>query len=92
MGQTIAWTGGTADSYVTFLGSNNNNATFACNAPAEAGQFTIPEAVWKAIFGANPGTITAQIDTFPQPFSAPGLDVGYIVGSATVTSAGIASP
>ena len=92
LGQTFTWTGGTADSYITFLGSNNNNATFVCNAPAAAGTFTIPEAVWKAMFGASNGYVRAQINAFPEPFSATGLDAGYVVGSVTPAFVGIVYP
>ncbi|MGC9945406.1 MAG: hypothetical protein ABSF64_03325 [Bryobacteraceae bacterium] len=79
-GQTITWTGGSAAEFVTILG-NNPNGSFACNAPATAGQFTIPPSVLVPLRNAGSGgTLLIQVSTYPQPVSAPGLDAGYVFG------------
>ncbi len=92
-GQTITWTGGTDKEFVTFSGTNGYTG-FTCNAPASAGQFTIPPAALVPLATANTGiwpsgssgasaTFAIQVTTYAQPFTAPGLDIGYVYGSAT---------
>ena len=81
-GQTITWTGGSAGEFVTILGINGNG-NFACNAPAAAGQFTIPPEVLVPLGNAGPGgSLLVQVSAYPQPVSAPGLDAGYVFGFA----------
>jgi hypothetical protein len=78
-GQTITWTGGASGEFVTISGSNPY-ASFACNAPATAGQFTIPSYVLAPMGSAGiAGTLTVQVSTYPQPVSATGLDAALIL-------------
>ena len=107
LGQTITWTGGDAVSYITISGNNCRSgsgiwgsvcyASFTCNVPSSAGQFTIPAEILRPLAlttapatGLKPtsssGTITIQVNTYPQPFSAPGLDAGYALGLITPVS------
>ena len=81
-GQTVTWTGGTAGEFVTVSGSNGY-AGFTCNAAATDGQFTIPPSVLVplATTGSS-GTLSVRVATYPQPVTAPGLDVAYIFGFA----------
>jgi hypothetical protein len=61
----------------------NGNGNFACNAPAAAGQFTIPPEVLVPLGNAGPGgSLLVQVSAYPQPISAPGLDAGFVFGFA----------
>jgi len=79
-GQTINWTGGSSNQYITISGSAANTG-FLCNAPSAAGTFTIPPAVLVPLSGG--GALSVQISTYPQPIAIPGIDAAYIFGYAT---------
>ncbi len=86
-GQTVTWTGGANDSYVSISGTSSTDtvsASFTCNAPAAAGQFTIPVYVLEAL---PPGSVSALLMpaslqvanlTTPQTFSAAGILAGSV--------------
>jgi uncharacterized protein (TIGR03437 family) len=82
-GQTVNWTGGSTDKYITIAGTNGS-ASFVCNAPASAGTFTIPPSVLLPLSGA--GTLSVRIATYPQPVTIPGLDAAYIFAYVTPLS------
>jgi uncharacterized protein (TIGR03437 family) len=77
-GQTITWTGGASGQFVTISGSSPY-ASFACNAPATTGQFTIPSYVLVPM-GSAAGTLTVQVSAYPQSVSATGLDAAFLFG------------
>jgi uncharacterized protein (TIGR03437 family) len=80
-GQNIAWTGGAAGSYVSITGSSSAAsaiASFTCNAPAGAGQFTVPPYVLLALPAGNNGTLQVQNITTPQTFTASGLNTASV--------------
>lgn len=92
-GQTVTWTGGANNEFVTISGTNGYTG-FACNAPASAGQFTIPPealvplatantTMWPSGSSAAYATFALQVTTYPKPFTASGVDIGYVYGSAT---------
>ena len=82
-GQTINWTGGSANQYITFSGTAGH-ASFICNAPSAAGTFTIPPAVLVPRSGS--GSLSVQITTYPQTITIPGIDAAYILGYVTPLS------
>jgi uncharacterized protein (TIGR03437 family) len=94
-GVTVQWSGGGANSFVQISGSSattNNNqpvgAFFNCVAPASAGQFTVPASVLQSLPAASSGaTLTVTNYTYPQTFTAPGLDLGLINAYQAFTSA-----
>jgi len=88
-GQTVTWTGGTAGEFVTVSGSNGY-AGFTCNVAATDGQFTIPSSVLVplATTGSS-GTLSVRVATYPQPVTAPGLDVAYVFGFAVPLSVNV---
>ncbi len=92
----LTWTGGDPNSYVIIEGFSINpspavsgsvGAFFLCVAPTAPGSFTIPPSVLLSLpatgatqtsFGAlYLGSIAA-----PQPFTAPGIDFGYVYSSS----------
>ncbi|MGO9229170.1 MAG: hypothetical protein ACLQKA_08160 [Bryobacteraceae bacterium] len=84
-GLTITWTGGAPGEFVTISGTSQN-ASFTCNAAATDGQFTIPPSVLVPMvtthLSSATGSLMIRVSTYPQIISAPGLDVGYVLGSA----------
>lgn len=88
-GITFNWTGGAANSYIQIQGGNSTDNTgtvgvsFNCNAPASAGTFTIPPSVLLTLppgdFSNSEWNFTAY--TPYGPFSASGLNLGYIQAS-----------
>jgi hypothetical protein len=81
-GQTITWTGGAPGQFVTVSGSNAF-AGFTCNVAATDGQFTIPPSVLVPLAtSGSSGTLSLRVATYPQPVTAPGLDVAYVFGFA----------
>ncbi len=94
-GQTITWTGGDATGSVLILGFSTVSGAgagreFLCVAPASAGTFTVPPAVLlslAATVGSPSGTSAASVTGLlgvgfekANPFTAPGIDQGTIVG------------
>jgi hypothetical protein len=57
-------------------------------APASAGQFTVPANVLQSLPAASSGaTLTVTSYTYPQTFTASGLDLGLINAYQAFTSA-----
>ena len=91
-GQTVTWTGADPAGTVLISGSsfsgttiNPVGATYGCYANANAGTFTIPAQVLLAlpVSGTvqNLPTGSMLVGTYSplKPFTAPGLDVGYVL-------------
>lgn len=88
---TINWTGGTAGSLVTVVGSAADPSTgagaeFQCLTPANTGSFVVPAWVLSALpaSGVDPATgvpvgflLIGTALTQPARFEASGIDVGY---------------
>lgn len=80
-GATVTWSGGSPGTFVVIQGSAmqpapaNQTVAFACAAPVNAGQFTIPPSLLLAM-PAVAGQLGVYNVTFPAPFTAPGLDLG----------------
>lgn len=88
-GQTVTWSGGAPGTYVAIEGQSTVSAgtgfvsaTFTCYAPVSAGQFTVPSWILLALPPNNSGSMSLENQTFPQLFSASGLD--YASGSGGV--------
>jgi hypothetical protein len=87
-GVNVTWTGGAAGSYVDIVGSSsatNNGKTvsvgFVCFAPVGAGQFSIPAPILLAL-PAGSGSLSVGDYTNLQLFTAPGLDLGLLIGGS----------
>ena len=82
-GVTLTWNGGGPGTFVTILGSakvaptSTSVVSFACAAPVNAAQFTIPPSVLLAMPSGN-GQLILYNTAFPTHFSAPGLDAGSV--------------
>jgi hypothetical protein len=80
-GLTVTWTPGGAGlvriwgNSVRSVGGISLANAFACAAPAGDGRFTVPSYVLKML-PAGTGAVKVGFYPNPQPFSAPGLDVG----------------
>ncbi len=97
---TVTWKNAAADSLVQVSGFSSVSygvdtlaTSFTCSAPASAGTFTVPPAVLLALppTAASDGLVSASYlavsnYTFPQSFSAAGLDTGIIYGYVTNTT------
>ena len=94
-GQLVTWTGGDPNGFVLITGysSNGSSATsvgagFSCYANVADGQFTIPANVLLAlppsvsVSGVPTGALLVGSTTTPKPFTAVGLDIGYILSSS----------
>ena len=87
-GATFTWSGGRNVAYVLIVGrataATGFSASFVCNAPASAGQFTVPASVLMAM---PPGPALLYLDAFSsqQSFTAPGLDWGFMEGRVSFT-------
>lgn len=90
----LTWTGGDPSSYAFIEGFSTNatatssiTAGFICIAPIAPGQFTVPPAVLLSLPPASSqallsqGTLLLGASTNPQPFTAPGLDAGFILST-----------
>lgn len=87
-GLQVNWTGGAASSFVTILGSASAaglTGSFTCNAPASAGQFTVPSYILLGL-PAGAGSTTVENSTNYTGFTASGLDSGVAFGVATAGS------
>lgn len=93
-GQQITWSGGDPASTVIISGSSQNGtdanavgASFTCFAKVGDKQFTIPAQVLLAlppsavVSGVPTGALFVGTNTVPKPFTATGLDVGYLIGT-----------
>jgi uncharacterized protein (TIGR03437 family) len=97
-GLTVNWTGGDAGTYVSITGlsvgfitpgdtSDFVAGTFTCEAPAQAGSFTVPAAVLSelpasaTIDGASFSSLSVANVTNPVTFTATGLDVGLALAT-----------
>lgn len=78
----MTWTGGAPNSYVTNSGywTLDLSTSFTCRAPVSAGQFSVPSWILGQLSPGS-GFLTVENDTFPQSFTASGLDFGRIEGS-----------
>lgn len=86
---TVKWTGGDPNGYVTISGSSGfgnstsfGNAGFQCSAPTSAGQFAIPPWVLTNLPttpAQNPSGSFIQIDGYNTgTFSVPGFDIAFM--------------
>jgi hypothetical protein len=82
-GATVTWSGGAPGLFVTingnsaaFLNGQNVTASFTCQAPLSAQQFTVPPPVLLAL-PAGMGTLSLGDSTGLQTFTASGLDIGF---------------
>jgi uncharacterized protein (TIGR03437 family) len=103
-GFTVTWTNAAPNSFVQVTGMSSATfgtiilqSSFNCTAPASAGTFTVPPSVTlslpptAATVGfVNPAFLSVANYTYPQPFTAPGMDFGttygYVVNSTSATS------
>jgi uncharacterized protein (TIGR03437 family) len=95
-GVTVTWSGAPPDSFVQIFGVSSSNGlytSFTCSAPANAGTFSVPSVVLRAMapFGyleadgeTNPYFLAVTNYTYPQAFAAKGIDFGTIYGFETV--------
>jgi len=91
-GQDIIWTGGDPNGYVSIFGASITGATanslsslFFCTERASAGRFTIPSYVLSSLppsSGQVGGILTVSSVNQPAPFTAAGLDYGFVTASA----------
>jgi hypothetical protein len=86
-GVTVTWSGGASGAFVDISGSssvvvggNPVSASFVCEAPVSAGQFTVPVPVLLSLPTGN-GSLSLGTSIGTQTFSAPGLDYGVLSGS-----------
>jgi uncharacterized protein (TIGR03437 family) len=94
-GVTVNWTGGDASTYVTItgysLGIADSSGTspvgfFTCQAPTSAGHFAVPASVLlslpvtSSISSFTLGSLSVYNYVNPVPFTAPGLDYGFVSG------------
>jgi uncharacterized protein (TIGR03437 family) len=84
----ITWTGGDPSSYVFMVGAattNNGGAAFTCIERASAGRFNVPSYVLSALPATSAssfGFLSVNSVTQPTTFTATGLDLGSVIGSA----------
>jgi hypothetical protein len=91
-GITVTWNGGAAaGAYVTIsgdssamIGGKSVTVSFVCLAPVGAGQFSVPVPVLLAL-PAGPGSLSVGDFRSLQLFTAPGLDLGSLIGGNTTT-------
>jgi hypothetical protein len=96
-GQTVTWSGGDPNGYVLIYGYSASDATdnailgiFTCTERASVGTFTVPPSVLLTLPSSPQGTSTSLpfavlgvgSGNAPVPFTAPGLDYGYIVSTS----------
>ena len=85
-GVTVNWTGGAAGTYVSITGSSTatiggkqTTVSFTCQAPLNAGTFTVPRPVLLSL-PAGTGSLSVSDNTNLQLFTAGGLDLGILLG------------
>lgn len=89
---TITWTGATADELVMISGYSQvlplTDGTFNCAAKGSDGQFTVPAFILQSMPASGSGSPVATFSLTVQaaivPFSASGLDYGWIEASYIV--------
>ena len=86
-GATFTWSGGSNAAYVSITGvadvATGFRASFRCNAPASAGQFTVPASVLMAM-PPGPALLYLEAVSSQQSFTAPGLDWGLLDGRVSL--------
>jgi len=92
----LTWTGGAAGSYVSITGTSSATVNgqsvsmgFTCLAPVAAQQFTIPSSVLLSL-PAGSGSLSVGDYTNLSLFTAPGLDLGLLIGSNATSKSPIA--
>lgn len=103
-GVTVTWKNAAPNSFIQITGMSSATfgaivlqTSFNCTAPASAGTFTVPPSVTLSLSPTastvglvSPAFLSVANYTYPQPFTAPGMDVGtsygYVVNSTSVTS------
>ncbi len=95
---TLTWTGGDPSSFVEIIGESANTdtsdnslgASFYCIAPTAPGSFTIPGAVTLSLPASagvdSFGFLTLGSESTPAPFTASGLDYGFIIAESSAGS------
>jgi uncharacterized protein (TIGR03437 family) len=89
-GQTITWTGGDPNGFVSIVGGSNSGTvagSFACLERTSAGRFAIPSYVLLSLpaSGSNPGTLGVFGINAIVSFTARGLDEGRVISSSGST-------
>jgi uncharacterized protein (TIGR03437 family) len=98
-GQAITWTGGDPTGYVTItgssfavVGSSGVGASFSCQAPTSAGNFTIPAYVLLSLPASSstggfaiPGSLSVGTSSALKQFTATGIDIGYAQSSVSIS-------
>jgi uncharacterized protein (TIGR03437 family) len=86
-GVNVTWTGGASGAYVIISGGSSVivsgkavSASFSCEAPVSAGQFTVPVPVLLSLPGGS-GSLGLATSIGTQMFTASGLDYGVLSGS-----------
>jgi len=93
-GLTVTWSDAAPDSFVQIYGLSSNAGTglytaFTCSAPAGAGIFAVPSVVLRAMApyaeleadgNINPYFLAVSNYTYPEAFTATGIDFGTIYG------------
>jgi uncharacterized protein (TIGR03437 family) len=95
-GITVTWTGAAPDSFVQLYGLSSGSglySAFTCSVPASAATFAVPSVVLQAMAPdvyfsedgwSNPYFLAVTNYTYPQIFSAQGIDLGTIYGYETI--------
>jgi len=93
-GMTVSWTGGGGNVQLTISSatdsSNTVGSTAVCTAPAGAGRFTIPPYVLLALPAGNFAFSGFSSAEAYYPFTATGLDVGWVQTQISGPGFGIA--
>jgi len=83
-GQLVTWSGGAPGTYVQIGGQSTIlvggaavGATFACLAPVDDGQFTIPSWVLLALPPNTNGALNIENPVYSPAFAVPNLDYAY---------------
>jgi uncharacterized protein (TIGR03437 family) len=95
---TLTWTGGDPSSFIEIIGESVNTdlsdnslgASFFCIAPVGPGSFTIPGAVTLSLPASagvdSIGFLELGSESTPAPFTAQGLDYGFISAESSAGS------
>jgi uncharacterized protein (TIGR03437 family) len=101
-GVTVTWKNAAPNSFVQITGMSSATfgtiilqTSFNCTAPASAGTFTVPPSVTlslpptAATVGlVSPAFLSVTNYTYPQPFTAPGIDFGTTYGYVVNATSG----
>jgi uncharacterized protein (TIGR03437 family) len=87
-GVTVTWSGGPPDTYVQISGQAavsptlpTASASFLCNVPVGAGQFTVPSWATFALPHSTYGTLQVSNITTPQPYPLQDFDIAFGYGA-----------